>query len=769
MSQDNRTNEDRTDNIELAQKINSSMLSPKDMPLVYLNDPFKIIGDFAQGFNPNKNPFPTTQEDAYKIAMADKFGGQGDIQTREQLGWKGYAPGAALNVGMASLVTPKVTLPNILNESLNPLANQSSKKSTKTIIDEVALEKEIADDIPINRLLKDTELPIIEPNNNTLQLKSLMTENPKGLHKQVDKKGFINIENALKYIKNNEGQAKYELAREALPKNLPVKMQYNEFKNKISDKLITLNKEFNPKARSHYGLEEIGWHNKEIKSAKDEIKSINRSIYNHIEGLKQIKSNPLQVNPNELKKGIKKAEDAINSNKAYLEKIKKELIELEKNNVSIIENKTVIFSREDKFGLGERAHGNPTKTLGHAHYFIESADPSNFRISQIQSDWAQEKHYRKIMSQSKEQFAKGIKSMEKHLEGMKKYDKNTKLLKTPLGTLKYIGPDGMHISENIYKTGTKDYIKTIEIAKKQLENWDQLQLFYKNYEERLLQEMIVEAAGKKGINKVSLPTYETAAKIQKYRKTVVKEEFMNTPDDLEFRSLKQSVTNEEQALLYTKGEKLKEAKAHLEGTRKKIKDLEIKLEAKYSEESDRILRRYSKNPKLLKNLGIETKIVTDAKGNTWYEFEIPKSFKEGKGEIKALGLAPVAGVSIMNKENESPDKMQNGGWLDNFQEGGIIEDDRGQRAFPKEVTKISGDTMETDGYGDISLFVVPDKGKPRVVHANTGIHKFPGATKFTEYPLAENGIKLQELEQIPNFVSYSKPQPGGWLSKYPKL
>jgi len=27
---------------------------------------------------------------------------------------------------------------------------------------------------------------------------------------------------------------------------------------------------------------------------------------------------------------------------------------------------------------------------------------------------------------------------------------------------------------------------------------------------------------------------------------------------------------------------------------------------------------------------------------------------------------------------------------------------------------------------------------------------------------------LQELEQIPNFVSYSKPQPGGWLNKYPK-
>ena len=32
----------------------------------------------------------------------------------------------------------------------------------------------------------------------------------------------------------------------------------------------------------------------------------------------------------------------------------------------------------------------------------------------------------------------------------------------------------------------------------------------------------------------------------------------------------------------------------------------------------------------------EVKIVTDSKGNTWYEFDIPERFKSGKGEIKAF-------------------------------------------------------------------------------------------------------------------------------------
>ena len=97
--------------------------------------------------------------------------------------------------------------------------------------------------------------------------------------------------------------------------------------------------------------------------------------------------------------------------------------------------------------------------------------------------------------------------------------------------------------------------------------------------------------------------------------------------------------------------------------------------------------------------------------------------------------------------------------------GGVIKDDMGQWAHPGEVTEISGNTMATHGYGDNPLYVVPDVGEPRMVQANTGTQTFPGATKFTEYPMAKNG-SLVELNQLTNFTNYNTPQPGGWLDKY---
>ena len=51
----------------------------------------------------------------------------------------------------------------------------------------------------------------------------------------------------------------------------------------------------------------------------------------------------------------------------------------------------------------------------------------------------------------------------------------------------------------------------------------------------------------------------------------------------------------------------------------------------YSLENETILKKYSEQPKTIKKLfGQESKIVTDSKGNTWYEFDIPKKFKQGK-------------------------------------------------------------------------------------------------------------------------------------------
>lgn len=76
---------------------------------------------------------------------------------------------------------------------------------------------------------------------------------------------------------------------------------------------------------------------------------------------------------------------------------------------------------------------------------------------------------------------------------------------------------------------------------------------------------------------------------------------------------------------------------------------------------------------------------------------------------------------------------------DKAQSGKIINDNMGQWKYPGEITRIEGNTMATHGYGDIPLYVVPNKGEPKLVLPNTGIHEFKGADSFTEYPLPEAG------------------------------
>lgn len=83
------------------------------------------------------------------------------------------------------------------------------------------------------------------------------------------------------------------------------------------------------------------------------------------------------------------------------------------------------------------------------------------------------------------------------------------------------------------------------------------------------------------------------------------------------------------------------------------------------------------------------------------------------------------------------------------QEGGkIIKDNQGQRKHKGNITEIEGNVMATDGYGDLALLVKTDNGQTKIVEANTGEHVFPGATKFTEYPLTEN--EKEFLKHISN-------------------
>jgi hypothetical protein len=297
-----------------------------------------------------------------------------------------------------------------------------------------------------------------------------------------------------------------------------------------------------------------------------------------------------------------------------------------------LDNQTILFSNKDKFGRGSGAHGNPDETLGHAHYLIDKESPDVLTVTQIQSDAFQGRYRIPI----------GIDNEIKELKNKLKY----------------------YDSEEVKnRTETPGNISRINYEIKKLEekqvsklddNVVQKSLLDKNHQERYLQELVDHAGKQDYLNKVRVPTSETAAKVQGYRPVTTAEEIIE-----KYNKLKGTPEWDEIMADTPDADKLRLQKV-LEG---KIKgDI-------YDLERTTILKKYSEQPKTIKKLfGEEPKLVTDSKGNTWYEFDIPKKFKEGKGEIKAFST--IGGIGVAGAAASQLQEQKYGGWLNKYQVGG---------------------------------------------------------------------------------------------------
>lgn len=67
-------------------------------------------------------------------------------------------------------------------------------------------------------------------------------------------------------------------------------------------------------------------------------------------------------------------------------------------------------------------------------------------------------------------------------------------------------------------------------------------------------------------------------------------------------------------------------------------------------------------------------------------------------------------------------------------------------------SQVNGNTMATHGYGNMPLYVVPNVGSARTVQPNTGLHEFPGATSYREYPKYSETVNSQHY-QLENPIS----------------
>ena len=108
-------------------------------------------------------------------------------------------------------------------------------------------------------------------------------------------------------------------------------------------------------------------------------------------------------------------------------------------------------------------------------------------------------------------------------------------------------------------------------------------------------------------------------------------------------------------------------------------------------------------------------------------------------------------------------KNRNGGWLSKYENGGVIEDDRGQWAYPGEITKINSNNITMKGV-NYPVLGISDTGDRKMMQPGKD-YKFKG-NSVTEFPMARDGKSLVELNQLTNFTNYNTPQPGGWLDKY---
>ncbi len=109
-------------------------------------------------------------------------------------------------------------------------------------------------------------------------------------------------------------------------------------------------------------------------------------------------------------------------------------------------------------------------------------------------------------------------------------------------------------------------------------------------------------------------------------------------------------------------------------------------------------------------------------------------------------------------------KNRNGGWLSKYENGGVIEDDRGQWAHPGEITKINSNNITMKGV-NYPVLGISDTGDTKMMQPGVDNYKYDG-NSVTEYPMAKDGKSLVELDQLTNFTNYNTPQPGGWLDKY---
>jgi hypothetical protein len=533
-------------------------------------------------------------------------------------------PVAGLGTGMLNRVGRKSFTPYLddIGSSLNPrtVANTPRQLPGSRVASSV-------DDV--GRGLTQTPQPWQMQELPGLHLKSTMENNPQGLHKYVAKDGSIDTKSALGHIKRMEGDAKYEVVLKNLQNKyganleyLPKRMDYNTLRKDIQE-----------------GLWDIG-------TGKGQGVDMYAG--------QDMKSHGLfpKKNPTTL-----------------------ETLTSDTKGLGYEEGEIVLdsysFTNKNKFVGGSDAHNMPKETLGHVRSFTNPKEPGVYYSAERQSNWAQE------VSTTTDPILGGkVKRKDIH-DRLQRNEISLKESIKEQDALIAAGNDTWAISQKErLQSQLKQVQNEIESYNRYLKATPQEKLVMKNMNERMLQEDVAYAASQ-GHTKYRLPSEETMAKIQGFKPNFSREAGLESAkieleivENSEAYKKKWGINEENPDKHFEKT--LKEYEENPELFIKKRNDEIEKLEKElkkygnlfYATDHQTILNHTSQSLKDAEKLfGVKLKPVTDSKGNTWYEFDIPKTFKKGKGEIKAFGLAPFIGIGAA------------GAAASQFQQGGTTEEE----------------------------------------------------------------------------------------------
>lgn len=545
----------------------------------------------------------------------------------------------------------------------------------------------------IQTLAKATPRAVEYSPANDLEIKSIAEGSP--LEKSLNKNGEISIATLKAYINSaSVPKADKHYLELALNKHFPNQknINYNEFRNAVSEELAPLEMEVYDSQFNNYGTNKIGYFGdsealtKRIKLATEELERRKQDYQLALDTYKNIDPSHPKYKQNIdylnwLKDEIKRQED-------YLDQYK--------NTSPVIENKTLLYSGKQGLsdvGSNEHFRDRPN-TLLHTRYMITDKEPNVFHSLEQQSDYMQKDvNELEKTAEPKVYVSPGydvnLSELEKEYEIVNEQLANLDNIQNPLDR------EAREYAYNLYKNNIESKInelknqapvtdnsKKMELIDKKVDI-DQLNHLKNKHLERLLQEN-VKFANSKGLTKYRYPTPETAAKIQYYPKVDIQKALDKVVEDLD-PTLNNNVnyllssdkdlindappitpeilehikSNEPQLindLLQLAGDRSTMRRNYLKDQqlKKRYEDLLNKgVKEAYSSEHETILKKYADYPKMVKKLyGIEPTVVTDNNGNTWYEFDIPEVIKKTKGKTRAFKY---------------------GGWLTKYQNAGEVD------------------------------------------------------------------------------------------------